>query len=108
MSGAWGPFLKARLALIHEWYKEGIPGHSGRATPEMISRELNQHDQGQIRLLLATPVEPEPTRVDEVLRRHCLNVYRDNGSNVSKTCKALGVGRTTLYRWFQKWEIKAK
>jgi transcriptional regulator of acetoin/glycerol metabolism len=108
MAGAWGPYLKARLALIHEWYKEGIPGFSGRATPELIAQQLNHHDQGQVRLLLATPIEPEPLRVDEVLKRHCLNVYRDNFSNITKTAQILGVSRKTLYRWFEKWEIKAK
>lgn len=106
MAGAWGPYLKARLALIHEWYKEGIPGYPHRPTPELILEELKRMDVGQIRLLLATPIEPESILVKDVLKRHCLNVFRDNGSNVSKTCKALGVGRTTLHRWFKKWGIK--
>jgi transcriptional regulator of acetoin/glycerol metabolism len=106
MAGAWGPYLKARLELIHEWAREGIPGYSVRPSPEHIRSELCRIDVGQVTLLLATPIEPESILLKDVVRRHCLNVYRDNGSNVSKTCRALGVGRTTLHRWFAKWGIK--
>lgn len=106
MAGAWGPYLKARLELIHEWYKEGIPGYLIRPTPELISDELKRIDPGQVRLLLATPLEPDSVKLRDVIKAHVLNVYRDNDSNITKTCRALGVGRTTVHRWFKKWGVK--
>lgn len=50
----WDAFLKARLLLIHEWARDGIPGVEGEATPEKICVALNHHDPTQIRLLLTT------------------------------------------------------
>lgn len=106
MHNPWGDYLKVRLQLIHHWYKEGIPGYSARPTPELIARELNHVEPGQVRLLLATPIEPESILLKDVVKRHVLNVYRDNGSNLSATVKALGVSRSNLYRWFKKWGVK--
>lgn len=53
MKNPWGEFLKARHKLIHYWAKE-----EGK-TPEQITKDLNHHDVGQIRLLLATPLQSE-------------------------------------------------
>jgi hypothetical protein len=55
----WAAFLRARLRLIHEWAKDGIPGN-GKRDAESICAQLNHHDPTQIMLLMSTPVEPAP------------------------------------------------
>lgn len=102
---AWGDFLNARLRLIHEWHNEGIPGKQRYPTADEICTELNRHDPGQIRLLLATPPESVnngPTTMAEVQIQHFHRTLKKYGGNITRTCDVLGIGRTTAYRWVKK------
>lgn len=44
---------------------------------------------------------------DDVLKRHALEVLKQNGNNVKATAKALGVGYSTLRRYLRKWGVDA-
>lgn len=105
MSNAWGDYLKARWALIHEWNKEGIPGFTGRPTPELIARELNHVDPGEVRLLISTPLEPEPVKMVDVERKHILDVYRKT-RHATKAAKLLGISRAKLYRRLKSYGVE--
>ena len=106
---AWGDFLKARNRLIHEWNSGGIPGYTlGKPTPEEICSALNHHEPNQIRLLLATPLQedPEPTLEELTFKAtmRAVSTYR----NHTHASKALGIGRTTLYRRLDRYRKEGK
>jgi hypothetical protein len=64
----WADFLDARMRLIHEWHREGCGVEFKPMTAAEIAKELNHHDETQIRLLLATPPEPVPGSLRDKLR----------------------------------------
>lgn len=67
MADAWGVYLKARLALVHQWAREGVPGVTPagvHSAPAQIVQALTV-DEGQVRLLLAT----EPRDSDRLITR---------------------------------------
>jgi transcriptional regulator of acetoin/glycerol metabolism len=43
--------------------------------------------------------------LDTLTREHVLETYRRHGSNKARTARALGIGRRTLYRLLEKYEI---
>jgi transcriptional regulator of acetoin/glycerol metabolism len=43
--------------------------------------------------------------LDTLNREHVLDTYRRHGSNKAQTARALGIGRRTLYRLLEKYNI---
>jgi DNA-binding NtrC family response regulator len=43
--------------------------------------------------------------LDTITREHVLETYRRHNSNKARTARALGIGRRTLYRLFEKYKI---
>jgi DNA-binding NtrC family response regulator len=46
--------------------------------------------------------------LDTVTRQHVLETYRRHSNNKARTARALGIGRRTLYRLFEKYHIPEK
>jgi DNA-binding NtrC family response regulator len=53
--------------------------------------------------LLASDVD-----LDTITREHVLETYRRHSNNKARTARALGIGRRTLYRLFEKYNIAEK
>ncbi len=65
----WADYLDARLRLVQEWHREGIPS-SGETSAAAIAAHLNRHDEGQINLLIHTDaVVPIPGSSRWLLQR---------------------------------------
>jgi DNA-binding NtrC family response regulator len=43
--------------------------------------------------------------LETITREHVLETYRRHGNNKARTARALGIGRRTLYRLFEKYQI---
>lgn len=44
--------------------------------------------------------------LETLIKSHVLNVYRNKGYNMMQTARALGIGRTTLYRYLRRYGVK--
>jgi transcriptional regulator of acetoin/glycerol metabolism len=43
--------------------------------------------------------------LDTLTRDHVIDTYRRHGNNKARTARALGIGRRTLYRLLEKYEV---
>jgi transcriptional regulator of acetoin/glycerol metabolism len=59
-------------------------------------------------------MNPEPIQsLKKVIREHVLKVWAEHGGNVTTVAQALGIGRSTLYRYLRDfreptWKDKKK
>jgi DNA-binding NtrC family response regulator len=52
------------------------------------------------------PPAPRSTPLEDVKRAEIVAAYKANGFDASKTAKALGISRATLYRWLERFGLK--
>jgi transcriptional regulator of acetoin/glycerol metabolism len=72
--------------------------------------ELVERVQGNVRpadpaAVLGIPVPPLSWTLERVIKGHVLLCLSHFQGDVQKSAAALGVGKTTLYRWLHTWDI---
>ncbi len=54
----------------------------------------------------AAAQEPRLVRLEYVIRRHVLEIFRETGNNVTRTAMALGISRVALRRRLREYGVK--
>lgn len=58
-------------------------------------------------VMMAAPTVPaEVVTLEEMQRRHCMNVLLVANNHAEKAAAMLGIAKTTLYRWLQAWKLE--
>ena len=76
-------------------------------TPEMLPPPLAAEPApAAAGAVVDAPAAPAEATLDQRKRAEIAAAYRAQGFDASKTAKALGVGRSTFYRWVEKYGLK--
>ena len=62
----------------------------------------------QLQTVICTRTDNKFLTLDELEREHVTDVFKHYNSNITRTCKALGIGRTTLYRKLVQYGLRKK
>jgi transcriptional regulator of acetoin/glycerol metabolism len=62
----------------------------------------------ELSTIICTRTDGKFKTLEELQREHVCGVFKHYNSNITRTCKALGIGRTTLYRKLVQYGLRKK
>ena len=78
-----------------------ILGDDGKIRVENLPQEILNRDEA-----LRTPAAPPRCDLESLTRSHIIEAYQNHNGNKARTARALGVGRRSLYRLLEKFQIE--